>query len=47
MALKAGTVGIDPKYVDKNGKPVSDVDLSNYYTKTETDGKLDNKANLS
>lgn len=47
MALKAGTVGIDPKYVDKNGKPVSDVDLSNYYTKSETDGKLDLKANKS
>ena len=47
MALKAGTVGIDPKYVDKNGKPVSDVDLSNYYTKRETDTKLDLKANLS
>lgn len=47
MALKAGTVGLDPKYVDKDGKPISDVDLSNYYTKTETDGKLDNKANLS
>lgn len=47
MALKAGTVGIDPKYVDKNGKPVSDVDLSNYYTKSETDGKLDLKANQS
>lgn len=47
MALKAGTVGIDPKYVDNNGKPVSDVDLSNYYTKSETDGKLDLKANKS
>ena len=47
MALKAGTVGLDPKYVDKDGKPISDVDLSNYYTKSETDGKLDNKANLS
>ena len=47
MALKAGTVGIDPKYVDKNGKPVSDVDLSNYYTKSETDTKLDLKANKS
>ena len=47
MALKAGTVGIDPKYVDKNGKPVSDVDLSNYYTKSETDTKLDLKANQS
>ena len=47
MALKAGTVGIDPKYVDKNGKPVNDVDLSNYYTKSETDTKLDLKANQS
>lgn len=48
MALKAGTVGIDPKYVDKNGKPISEAaDLSNYYTKSETDTKLDLKANKS
>ena len=48
MALKAGTVGIDPKYVDKNGKPINEAaDLSNYYTKSETDTKLDLKANKS
>lgn len=45
MAMKAGTVGLDPKYVDKNGAPITEgVDA---YTKAQVDEKLAAKANIS
>ena len=47
MALKAGTVGIDPKYVDKNGAPIGSGGSVDTYTKTQIDEKLDAKANIS
>jgi len=47
MALKAGTVGIDPKYLDKNGAPIGNGNQVDTYTKTQIDEKLDAKANIS
>ena len=40
MALKAGTVGLDPKYVDKNGAPISQDKSVDAYTKAEADSKF-------
>lgn len=47
MALKAGTVGLDPKYVDKNGAPISQDKPVDAYTKAETDTLLNAKADLT
>ena len=47
MALKAGTVGLDPKYVDKNGAPISQEKPVDAYTKAETDTLLEAKADLT
>lgn len=47
MALKAGTVGLDPKYVDKNGAPISQDMPVDAYTKAETDVLLEAKADLT
>ena len=45
MALKAGRVGLNPKFVDKNGAPITkEVDT---YTKAQVDEKLALKANIS
>lgn len=43
MALKAGTVGLNPKFVDNNGAPIT-VDA---YSKAQVDEKLAAKANIS
>ena len=47
MALKAGTVGLDPKYVDKNGAPITGDVSVDAYTKAETDVLLEAKADLT
>lgn len=47
MALKAGRVGLDPKYVDDNGAPIGTGGSVDAYTKAETDTLLATKANAS
>ena len=47
MALKAGTVGINPKYVDKYGKPKGSGGTVDAYTKSETDTLLADKVDTS
>ena len=48
MALKAGRVGVDPKYVDNSGKPiVSGGGSVDAYTKAQADAKFATKTELS
>ena len=48
MALKAGRVGVDPKYVDNSGKPiVSGGGSVDAYTKAQADAKFATKMELS
>lgn len=45
MALKAGRVGLDPKYVDDNGAPIGMGETIDAYTKDEADAKFATKSN--
>ena len=47
MALKAGRVGVNPKYVDSDGKPIGSGGSSDAYTKAEADAKFATKTALA
>ena len=47
MALKAGRVGVNPKYVDSEGKPIGSGGSSDAYTKAQADAKFATKTELS